>query len=120
MRPSTTLRCRFAEPQGRLLPSRWPLRPALERYHRPITPPAATAARAAARDAVRPIVQTYKTGETIVPAGKIITPADLEAFQQLGMISPGQRWEDMLGAAAVVILSAVFIPMYFYRRKRAP
>ncbi|MBK8992619.1 MAG: fumarylacetoacetate hydrolase family protein [Gammaproteobacteria bacterium] len=39
-----TLRCRFAEPQGRLLPSRWPLRPALERYHRPITPPAATAA----------------------------------------------------------------------------
>lgn len=77
-----------------------------------------TAARTAARDAVRPIVQTYKTGETIVPAGKIITPADLEAFQQLGMISPGQRWEDMLGAAAVVILSAVFIPMYFYRRKR--
>ena len=77
-----------------------------------------TAARAAARDAVRPIVQTYKTGETIVPAGKIITPADMEAFQQLGMISPGQRWEDMLGAAAVVILSAVFIPMYFYRRKR--
>ena len=77
-----------------------------------------TAARAAARDAVRPIVQTYKTGETIVPAGKIITPADLEAFQQLGMISPGQRWEDMLGAAAVVILSAVFIPMYFYRRRR--
>ncbi|NOT05989.1 MAG: HDIG domain-containing protein [Anaerolineales bacterium] len=78
-----------------------------------------TAARAAARDAVKPIVQTYKTGETIVPAGKIITPADLEAFQQLGMISPGQRWEDMLGSAAVVILSAVFIPMYFYRRKRA-
>ena len=77
-----------------------------------------TAARAAARDAVRPIVQTYKTGETIVPAGTIITPADLEAFQQLGMISPGQRWEDMLGAAAVVILSAVFIPMYFYRRRR--
>ena len=77
-----------------------------------------TAARAAARDAVRPIVQTYKTGETIVPAGKIITPADLEAFQQLGMISPGQRWEDMLGSAAVVILSAVFIPMYFYRRRR--
>jgi putative nucleotidyltransferase with HDIG domain len=77
-----------------------------------------TVARAAARDAVKPIVQTYKTGETIVPAGKIITPADLEAFQQLGMISPGQRWEDMFGAAAIVILSAVFIPMYFYRRRR--
>ena len=29
-----TLRCRFAEPAGRLLPSRWPLREALRRYHR--------------------------------------------------------------------------------------
>jgi 2-keto-4-pentenoate hydratase/2-oxohepta-3-ene-1,7-dioic acid hydratase in catechol pathway len=28
-----TLRCRFAEPRGRLLPSRWPLRPALQRFH---------------------------------------------------------------------------------------
>ena len=78
-----------------------------------------TAARQAARDAVKPIVQTYKTGETIVPVGEIITPADLEAFQQLGMISPGQRWEDMLGAAAVVLLSAILVPLYFFRRNRA-
>ncbi|MHB8778181.1 MAG: HD family phosphohydrolase [Anaerolineales bacterium] len=78
-----------------------------------------TAARLAARDAVKPIVQTYKTGETIVPAGEIITPADMEAFQQLGVISPGQRWEDMLGAAAIVILSAVLVPLYFFRRKRS-
>ena len=28
-----TLRCRLAEPAHRLLPSRWPLRPALARYH---------------------------------------------------------------------------------------
>ena len=27
------LRCRFAEPARQLLPSRWPLRPALQRYH---------------------------------------------------------------------------------------
>ena len=78
-----------------------------------------TAARQAARDAVKPIVQTYKTGETIAPAGEIITPADVEAFQQLGMIRPGQRWEDMLGAAAIIILSALFVPLYFYRRKRS-
>jgi hypothetical protein len=78
-----------------------------------------TAARQAARDAVKPVVQTYKTGETIVPAGEIVTPADMEAFQQLGMIRPGQRWEDSLGAGAVIFLSAVFIPLYFYRRKRS-
>jgi len=28
-----TLRCRFAEPAQKLLPSRWPLRPALPKYH---------------------------------------------------------------------------------------
>jgi putative nucleotidyltransferase with HDIG domain len=78
-----------------------------------------TAARQAARDAVKPIVRTYKAGETIAPAGEIITPADMEAFQQLGMISIGQRWEDMLGAAAIILLSAVLVPLYFYRRNRS-
>jgi len=28
-----TLRCRFAEPAGKLLPSRWPVRQALQKYH---------------------------------------------------------------------------------------
>ena len=78
-----------------------------------------TAARQAARDAVKPIVRTYKAGETIAPAGEIITPADMEAFQQLGMISLGQRWEDMLGASAIILLSAVLVPLYFYRRNRS-
>lgn len=77
------------------------------------------AARLSARDAVKPIVQTYKSGETIVPAGAIITPADMEAFQQLGMISPAQRWQDTLGAASVVALSAMLVPLYFSRRRHA-
>jgi putative nucleotidyltransferase with HDIG domain len=78
-----------------------------------------TAAKQAARDAVKPVVQTYKEGETIVPAGKIITPADMEAFQQLDMIRPGQRWEDSLAVAAIIVLSASLVPLYFYRRRRA-
>lgn len=77
------------------------------------------AARQASRDAVKPVVRTYKAGETIAPAGEIITPADMEAFQQLGMLHLGQRWEDTLGAAAVIALSAAFVPLYFYRRKRS-
>lgn len=78
-----------------------------------------TAARQAARDAVKPVVQIYKTGETIVPAGEIITPADMEALKQLDMIRPGQRWEDMFGAGAVILLSAALVPLYFFRRKRS-
>ncbi|MBK6794861.1 MAG: HDIG domain-containing protein [Anaerolineales bacterium] len=76
------------------------------------------AAKLAAREAIQPIVQTYKAGETIVPAGEIITPADVEAFQQLGMIRPGQRWEDIAAAAAMVLLCAAFVPAYFYRKPR--
>ena len=28
-----TLRCRFAEPTGKLLPSRWSVRPPMQKYH---------------------------------------------------------------------------------------
>ncbi len=76
------------------------------------------AAKKSAREAVLPIVRTYKEGETIVPTGEIITPADMEAFQQLGMIRPGQRWEDLASTAAMVLLCAVFVPIYFYRKPR--
>jgi hypothetical protein len=29
-----TLHCRFAEPESKLLPSRWPVRERLQKYHR--------------------------------------------------------------------------------------
>lgn len=75
-------------------------------------------AKQSAREAVEPVVQTYKAGETIVPGGEIITPADMEALRQLGMINPaGQRLEDALGAAMLVLLSSVFLPLYFVRRR---
>lgn len=76
------------------------------------------AARAAARDAVEPVVQRYKAGETIVPGGEIITPADMEALRQLGLITPDNGLKDMLGAAAVTIVSMVFVHVYFARRRR--
>ncbi len=76
------------------------------------------AAQEAARNAVDPVVQTYKAGETVVPAGEIITPADMEALKQLGMIQPNRDLEGMFGAAALIVLLAVFVPLYFYRRKR--
>jgi len=76
------------------------------------------AAKQAARDVVEPVVQKYKAGETIVPGGEIITPADMEALSELHMITPGSRVEDLLGAASVTILSAVFIYFYFFRKRR--
>lgn len=77
------------------------------------------AAKQAARDAVKPVVRSYKIGETIVPAGEIITPSDMEAFDKLGMISTGQTWKDMVGAASLIVLSSALVPLYFFRRKRS-
>lgn len=76
------------------------------------------AAKKSARDSVKPVVQTYKAGETIAPGGEIITPADMEALRQLGLIYPGQQLEDTIGAATLTLLSILFVPLYFFRRKR--
>jgi cyclic-di-AMP phosphodiesterase PgpH len=75
-------------------------------------------ARQSAREAVQPIVQAYKEGETIVAGGDIITPADMEALQAFGLIRASQPLELYLGAGALTILAAVFISLYFYRRPR--
>lgn len=77
------------------------------------------AAQQSARESVEPVVQSYKEGERIIPGGEIITPADMEALEQLGLVGPGQRLEDTLGAAVLTLLSAAFVPLYFMRRKRA-
>lgn len=76
------------------------------------------AARQAARDSVEPAVQRYKAGETIVPGGEIITPADMEALRHMGMIQPGQRLETTLGAMSVIAISMTFVAFYFSRRRK--
>ncbi len=76
------------------------------------------AAQKSACDAVQPIVQTYKAGERIVSAGDIVTPVQMEALQDFKLIQPAQPIETYLGAAALTILSAAFIYLYFLRRRK--
>jgi len=82
------------------------------------SPELTDAARQAARDAVQPVTQSYKPGETIVASGQIITSAQLEALQKMGLIDSGQRWQDYVGISALVIVSTVFVGLFFYRRTR--
>ncbi len=82
------------------------------------SPELTEAARQAARDAVQPVVQTYKPGEMVVAAGQIISSAQLEALEKLGLIEPGQQWQDYLGISALVILTTIFVGLYFYRSQR--
>jgi putative nucleotidyltransferase with HDIG domain len=82
------------------------------------SPELTEAARQAARDAVQPVTQSYKPGEMVVAGGQVISAAQLEALEKLGLIERGQQWQDYLGVSALVILTTTFIGMYFYRRNR--
>jgi hypothetical protein len=74
-------------------------------------------ARRSAREAVEPIIQTYKAGEIIVLRGQIIRPAQLEALQQLGLIERSSSWQEYAGAGALVLLLAALTILYFARRR---
>lgn len=77
-----------------------------------------TAAQQSARNSVQPIIVTYKAGETIVAGGEIVTPAEMEALQEFGLIGPQQPVETYLSAAALTLACAFFIGVYYYRRPR--
>jgi cyclic-di-AMP phosphodiesterase PgpH len=77
------------------------------------------AVRQAARENVQPVTQSFVAGQTVVTRGHVITAADLEALTTLGLIQPADPLYDYLGAAAVVVLSAAFVLLYFARRRPA-
>lgn len=73
------------------------------------------ARRQQARDAVEPVVRTFVEGETIVQRGQVITEADVEAMQQLGLLYSEDEFLDIAGAVALVILTSIFTILYLYR-----
>ncbi len=79
-----------------------------------------TKAQQAARDSVQPVVRSYKSGETIVAGGEIISPADMEALQQFGLIQTEQPVETYLSAGALTVTAAFLVGMFFYRNPRFP
>jgi putative nucleotidyltransferase with HDIG domain len=77
-----------------------------------------TQAQQAARDAVQPVVRSFKSGETVVAGGQIISPADMEALQQFGLIQAEQPVETYLSAGALTLAAAFLTGLYFYRSPR--
>ncbi|HJS19616.1 MAG TPA: hypothetical protein VJ785_12775, partial [Anaerolineales bacterium] len=74
------------------------------------------AAKEAAREAVEPVTQTYKAGEIIILRGQIVTPVQLEALQEFGLIDESDPWQIYAGAGALVIMVAGLVWLYFSRR----
>lgn len=77
-----------------------------------------TAAQQAAADAVKPVVRSFKSGESVIRLGQVLTDEDLEALQQLGLVQTQQPYETYATAAAITVACAAFVALYFYRRPR--
>lgn len=73
------------------------------------------AARDYARESVIPTIRSYRANETIVRAGQVLTDADIEALEQLGIIEPQLQWKEWVAAGALVVVITTLIVLYFIR-----
>jgi membrane-associated HD superfamily phosphohydrolase len=55
------------------------------------SPELTEAARQAARDAVQPVVQSYKPGEMVIAGGQVISPTQMEALEKLRLVEPSRN-----------------------------
>jgi putative nucleotidyltransferase with HDIG domain len=84
-----------------------------------LSPELTDVARQQARQSIEPVTQTYLVGETIVPRGKVLTEADIEALEKLGLVRPSNPLLEYIGTAAMVIVMMTFVGIYFHRRRPA-
>ena len=70
-------------------------------------------ARLEAMEDISPVTRSIVAGETIVRRGEIVEAVDIEALQELGLLTSFGGWQNQAGTFAVVVLSAVFIILYF-------
>lgn len=73
------------------------------------------AAQQAAQESVAPVSRSYIAGQTVVRRGQLLTRADIEALEQLGLIEAPLGWQFPVSAAGLVLLMTVFMIVYFSR-----
>lgn len=71
--------------------------------------------RQAARESVQPVVVTYEQNQRILRAGDLVTPADVEALEALGLQQPAFKWPEATGKAAYVTIIGLTIGLYMLR-----
>ncbi len=75
------------------------------------------AARQQARDAVQPVTQRYVAGELVIQRGQVLSDADIEALQNMGLVHPRDLSLDYLGTIALITIVMGFLGMYFRHRR---
>ncbi|RLD01524.1 MAG: hypothetical protein DRI46_03620 [Chloroflexi bacterium] len=62
---------------------------------------------------VPPVSRSIATGETIIRRGEVVQAEDIEALQEVGLLTTFSGWQTQAGTLAVVLLSAVLIILFF-------
>jgi putative nucleotidyltransferase with HDIG domain len=62
---------------------------------------------------VLPVSRSIAAGETIIRRGEVVQAEDIEALQEVGLLTTFSGWQTQVGTLAVVLLSAVLIILFF-------
>ena len=76
------------------------------------SPELTEAARQKARQAVQPVIRTFRRGETIVQRGQVLTPADIEALQQYGLLRGSTPWQSVLAPLLLTLASVLLVALF--------
>ena len=71
------------------------------------------AAREEAIQGVAPVSRSIAAGETIIRRGEVVQAEDIEALQEVGLLTTFSGWKTQAGSLAVVLLSAVLMILFF-------
>ncbi len=71
------------------------------------------AARNEAIALVPAVTRSIIAGETIIRRGEIVQAEDIEALQEVGLLTTFSGWQNQAGTLAVVTLSAVLLILFF-------
>lgn len=78
------------------------------------------AAREDAAKNIQPVVRNFAIGQIIVQHGQIVTPEDIEALEIAGLANQDNTLNSVLASIAMVVILAVFVGLYLYRRRAHP
>jgi putative nucleotidyltransferase with HDIG domain len=71
--------------------------------------------RQQARESVAPVERSFVQGQTLLLRGQIISETDLEALEQFDLVKSQTRWQDLISAAALAVLTLVYFLVYLSR-----
>jgi putative nucleotidyltransferase with HDIG domain len=72
-------------------------------------------ARQQAREAVVPVERSFVQGQTLLLRGQIISETDIESLELFGLVKSETRWQDLVSAASLAILTLVYFLTYLSR-----